>query len=276
MTSDPEMVGEPQLDPYAEARMTVLEHLSELRSRVVKCLIAVAIGFGIAWIFVEPLFNILLMPLQAAAPELGAELVDMHHKDIAEPFFVLLKTAIFAGVFMSAPVILYQIWAFIAPGLYPEEQSMAIPFVILSTLFFVGGASFCFFMVMPLGFEFLLKFSLAVSTPELMMNEYLSLATKLLLGFGFVFEMPVFAMFLARIGVITHVHLLNGWRYAMVGAFIIAAMLTPPDVITQVMMAVPLVILYFVSVAVAYYFTKQREKKAAKAAKKAAAEEAAG
>jgi sec-independent protein translocase protein TatC len=251
-------------DPYAEARMTVLEHLSELRRRVTYALIACVIGFAISWIFVEVIFDWLMIPLQKASAD--AQLAEMHHKDLAEPFFVLLKTAIFAGVFLAAPAILYQIWAFIAPGLYDHEKKMAVPFIVLATLFFVGGASFCFFLVMPYGYEFLLDFSSPVSKPELMMNEYLALTTKLLLGFGFIFEMPVFSMFLSGIGVLTHRHLLKFWRYSVVIAFIIAAMLTPPDVVTQTMMAGPLVFLYFVSVGVAWFFTTRREKREAEQA----------
>lgn len=256
------MSEQPQaMDPYAEARMTVLEHLSELRRRVVYALIAVVIGFAISWIWVEALFDFLLEPLRTATQD--AELSQMHHKDLAEPFFALLKTAIFSGVFLAAPALLYQIWAFIAPGLYENEKKLAIPFVLLATFFFLIGTSFCFFLVMPYGYKFLLDFSATVSQPELMMNEYLTLTTKLLLGFGFIFEMPVFSMFLSSIGVLTHRHLLKFWRYSVVIAFIISAMLTPPDVVTQTMMAVPLVFLYFVSVGVAYFFTTRREKREA-------------
>lgn len=251
------------LDPYAEARMTVLEHLYELRKRVSLALIGVVVGFAVSWIFVEQIFAWLLIPLQTAAPDLA--LAEMHHKDLAEPFFALLKTAIFSGIFLSAPWILYQLWSFIAPGLYDNEKKIAIPFVTLATVFFVGGSSFCFFLVMPYGYKFLLDFSMEISQPELMMNEYLNLTTKLLLGFGFIFEMPVFSMFLSSIGVLTHRHLLKFWRYSVVIAFIISAMLTPPDVVTQSMMAVPLVFLYFVSVGVAWFFTTRREAAAAEA-----------
>lgn len=241
--------------------MTVFEHLAELRRRVGWALFGVVVGFCISWAWVEPIFDYLLEPLRTATSD--ATLSEMHHKDLAEPFFVLLKTAIFSGVFLAAPWILLQIWLFVAPALYDKEKKVAFPFTILAALFFYGGASFCFYLVMPYGYEFLLNFSLEVSKPELMMNEYLGLTTKLILGFGFIFEMPVFSMFLSAMGVLTHRHLLKFWRYAIVISFILAAMLTPPDVVTQTMMAVPLVFLYFVSVLVAWFFTARREKAAA-------------
>lgn len=244
-------------DPYAEARMTVIEHLVELRRRIFWAFLGVLLTFSISWIWVEEIFEFLLRPLQFAAQD--ASLAEMHHKDLAEPFFVLLKTALFSGVFFGAPWILYQLWAFVAPGLYPNEKKLAIPFTVLATVFFLLGSSFCFFLVLPYGYEFLLSFSLEVSKPELMMAEYMALTTKLVLAFGFVFEMPVFAMFLSSIGVLTHRHLLKFWRYAIVLAFIVAAMLTPPDVLTQTMMAIPLCILYGISVGVAWFFTTRRE-----------------
>ncbi len=252
---------EPVLDPLAEARMTVFEHLAELRRRVGWTLVGLVFTFGVSWIVVEPIFEYLLEPLRAATAD--QSLAQMHHKDLAEPFFVLLKTAIFSAVFLGAPWILLQIWLFVAPALYDSEKKLAFPFTLIAALFFYGGAAFCFYLVMPYGYKFLLDFSLEVSKPELMMNEYLALTTKLILGFGFIFEMPVFSMFLSSIGVLTHHHLIKFWRYAIVLAFIIAAMLTPPDVVTQTMMAVPLVFLYGVSVIVAWGFTTQREKRAA-------------
>lgn len=251
-----------QVDPYADARMTVLDHLKELRLRVIRSLIAVAVGFAVSWTWVESLFDLLLEPLRRAAPHV--ELAEMHHKDLAEPFFVLLKTAIFSGIFISVPFILYQLWLFIAPGLFDSEKKAALPLVVFSTFFFVLGSAFCYFVVMPEGYGFLLRFSDSVSTPQLMMTEYLAITTKLLLGFGLVFQLPVFSMFFAQVGVLTHHHLIKFWRYSIVVAFVVAAMLTPPDVVTQLLMAGPLCILYFISIGVAWYFTRQRERRLAK------------
>lgn len=265
------MTEEAELDPQVEARMTVLEHLRELRKRLMWTLFGLIVTFAISWAWIEPVFDYLLEPLRSATED--QTLSQMHHKDLAEPFFVLLKTAIFSAVFLGAPWILLQIWLFIAPALYDNEKKLALPFTFLAGIFFYLGTSFCFFLVMPYGYKFLLEFSAGVSQPELMMNEYLALTTKLILGFGFIFEMPVFSMFLSGIGVLTHHHLLKFWRYSVVIAFIISAMLTPPDVVTQTMMAVPLVFLYFVSVLVAWFFTTRREKAAALALANAAPDE---
>lgn len=248
-------------DPYHDARMSILEHLGELRTRVIRSLVAFAVGFAIAWTWVEQIFLMLQWPLQSAAPD--AALAQMHHKDLAEPFFVLLKTAMFGGVFLSVPFILYQMWLFIGPGLYDHEKKAVLPFVALSYVFFLIGAAFCFWVVLPKGYEFLLTFSLPISQPELMMSEYLAITTKLVIGFGAIFQLPVIIMFLSSIGIVTHRHLLKFWRYAVVIAFIVAAILTPPDVVTQVLMAVPLCILYFLSIGVAWYFTTKRERRAA-------------
>ncbi len=242
-----------QGDPYQEARMTILDHLRELRTRVIYIFIAVFVGFVVSWIFREELFAFLQTPLISTTVD--TDLKQMHHKDLSEPFLVLLKAAIFGGIFLSSPFILAQLWLFIAPALYPDEKKFAFPFIFFATFFFIAGASFCFFLVMPYGFDFLLKFTDG-STPELMMKEYLDLVTKLLLGFGFVFELPVVTAFLAKMGVITHVHLIKFWRYSIVIAFVIAAMLTPPDVITQTMMAGPLILLYTISIGVAYVISK--------------------
>ena len=181
-------------DPYVEARMTILDHLRELRTRVIYIFIAVFVGFIVSWIFREELFTFLQMPL--ASTSVDTDLKQMHHKDLSEPFLVLLKAAIFGGIFVSSPFILSQLWLFIAPALYPDEKKFAFPFIFFATFFFIAGSAFCFFLVMPYGFDFLLKFTDG-STPELMMREYLDLVTKLLLGFGFVFELPVITAFLA-------------------------------------------------------------------------------
>lgn len=249
------------VDPYRDIRMTVLEHLGELRTRVMKSLVAFAVGFAISWTWVEQLFMLLQRPLQEAAPE--AALAQMHHKDLSEPFFVLLKTAMFGGLFLAIPVILYQLWQFIAPGLYPNEKKAVMPFVALSYLFFIVGSAFAFIFVLPKGYEFLLNFSADISQPELMMSEYLAITTKMLIGFGAIFQLPVISMFLSQIGVLTHRHLIKFWRYSVVLSFVIAALLTPPDVVTQVLMALPLCILYFLSIGIAWYFTTRRERKAA-------------
>lgn len=257
-------VDEPR-DPSEQdisGEMTLFEHLAELRRRLIISIIAIVVGAVIAWSFRNELFLVILQPLKDAAP--NAKMANVHYKDLTEPFFVLLKTSVTAGVFIGLPVILWQIWGFIAPGLYKHERRIAVPFVFLATIFFLIGASFCYFFVMPYGFAFLFAFSDPVSTPNIMMQEHYNFALRLLLAFGVVFEMPVVAMFLSAIGLITHRTLIKYWRYSVIAAFVFAALLTPPDVGTQMAMAVPLVILYGVSILVAWFFTSRREKKALK------------
>ena len=248
-------------EPLAQGEMSLFDHLKELRKRLVYSLVAVGIGFSISWIWRNEIFEFILVPLKAAAPT--KEMAEVHFKDLIEPFFTLMKTCFASGVLFAIPVILWQAWKFIAPGLYAEEKRMAIPFVLLASAFFIGGTSFCYYFVMPIGFEFLFKFAGDISSPMLMMQEHYNLALKLLLAFGLVFEMPVVAMFLSAIGVITHHTLIKHWRISVVVSFILAAILTPPDVGTQIAMAIPLVVLYGVSILVALFFTKRREKKAA-------------
>lgn len=257
------MSQSPQASPPEDigGEMSLFEHLHELRRRLIYSMIAVAGGFAVSWTWRNELFNFLLDPLRLAAPT--AEMAEIHYKDLTEPFFTLMKTSLVAGIFLALPVILYQIWKFIAPGLYAHEKRLAIPFVVLATLFFVGGSAFCYYGVMPFGFAFLFKFSDAVSQPTLMMQEHYGLALKLLLAFGVIFEMPVVAMFLSALGVITHHTLIKHWRVSVVASFVFAAMLTPPDVGTQLAMAIPLVVLYGVSILVAWGFTRARERRVA-------------
>lgn len=242
-----------------EGEMTLFDHLAELRRRLAYCLVAVFVGFGVSWTWVENIFEFIAQPLKNASP--NAAMGQLHYKSLTEPFFTLVKTAIVAGIFLAIPVILWQVWKFIAPGLYKHEKRLAIPFVILATIFFFGGASFCYYFVMVYGFQFLFQFGNTVANPTLMMSEHYDLAVKLLLAFGAIFEMPVVAMFMAALGLITHRTLIRFWRLAVVGSFIFAAILTPPDVVTQVAMAVPLTFLYGVSIVVAYFFTVRRERK---------------
>ena len=266
-SSDPAPLTEEELG----AEMSIFDHLAELRRRLVYSMIAVAVGFTIAWTWRNEIFGFILVPLQAAAPT--QEMATIHFKDLTEPFFTLIKTSLTAGVFISIPVILSQIWAFIAPGLYKHERRLAVPFVFLATLFFLGGAGFCYYVVMPYGFAFLFEFGGEVANPTLMMQDHYGLALKLLLAFGVVFEMPVAAMFLSALGVITHETLIKHWRIAFVGSFVFAAVLTPPDIGTQLAMAVPLIILYGVSIVVAYFFTKRHERRAAQMMAKAESSE---
>lgn len=242
-----------------DIRMSFLEHLGELRRRVVFSLIAVFIAFGICWLFVFEIFAFLQQPLLLAAPE--EQSANLHQQDLAEVFFTLLKTALLAAVFAASPVVLYNIWKFVAPGLYPNEKRAVLPFIFMGTLFFFLGASFCYYLVIPLGYGFLFDFSAEIADPVLMIESYFALTIKLLLAFGIVFELPVATYFLSAIGVLTHRHLIKQWRIAVVVSFLLAAMLTPPDVLTQMLLAGPMIILYAISIGVAWFQTRRRERR---------------
>lgn len=243
-----------------EGQMSLFDHLAELRSRLIRSIVAIGIGAAASWAWVEQVFQFMMAPLRQAAPELV--MASVHYKDMSEPFITLMKTAGFTGVFLTIPFVLYQLWRFIAPGLYAHEKRIAGPFVALATLFFYSGAAFCYYIVMPLGFQFLFKFSSAVATPTLMMGEYYSTVVTLTLAFACVFEMPVLSMFLSAMGVLTHRPMVAYWRYSVVAIFVIAAILTPPDVLSQLSMAIPMLVLYLLSTLVAYLFTRSHERKA--------------
>jgi sec-independent protein translocase protein TatC len=238
----------------SEARLPFTVHLEELRKRLVVCAIAVGIGFLACYAFKDKIFEFIAIPLIASLPEDNSWMI---FTGVTEAFFTYLKVSLLAGIFLSLPVLFYQLWAFIAPGLHAQERKTVVPFVIFSTLFFVTGASFGYFVVFPFGFKFLLGFATDAIRPFPSLKEYLSFATKLLLAFGFVFELPLITFFLARIGLLTHHTLTKNRRYFIVVAFIGSAVLTPPDVVTQLFMAGPLIILFEISVIVARVFGKQ-------------------
>ncbi|MCD6500173.1 MAG: twin-arginine translocase subunit TatC [Deltaproteobacteria bacterium] len=278
--------------PPANGTLAFGDHLRELVARLRLSVVAVIVASIVAYIFSQQLFDLLVRPLMKAFPA-GESL---HFASPVEPFFAYLTVAVIGGVILSAPFLLYQVWAFVAPGLYPKERRIAMPFMIFTVLFFFGGVLFGYFVVLPVGFKFLIgyarnnpanfslihqvaswlsqwssmtvsidqtKLSIPVAAlePTIMMKDYLGLASKLLLAFGLIFELPLFIYFLARIGLVTHRHLIKFFRYFIVIAFFVAAILTPPDVATQVLMAVPLVVMYLASTVVAYVVTRNREKR---------------
>ncbi len=241
--------------PTEEKSMTLMEHLSELRTRLVRSFIAVGLAFVVCYTFAEPLFAELCKPLIAALPE-GSKLI---FTALPEAFFVYVKVGFVASIFLVSPYLFYQIWSFVSPGLYEEEKKYMIPMALISATFFFSGASFCFFVVFPYAFTFFVGFGSdqIVAMPSL--NEYLGFALKLLLAFGLIFEMPLFSFFLARMGVLTANMMRKARRYAVLCIFIIAAILTPPDVISQILMAVPMMLLYEMSIGVAAVFGRKKK-----------------
>lgn len=232
--------------------MPLTAHLEELRTRLITALIAMIIGFVVCYQFVEWLMVWLIAPVKTLNPEK----VQIVGTGIAEAFFTKLKVSFIAGIFLASPVIFYQIWKFIAPGLYESEKRYVKPFVFFGTLFFVTGAYFCYRLVFPTAFGFFLdQYSTIAVDPFLRISEYLSFSSRMLLAFGVVFELPVFTFFFARTGLVDHRKMIGWWRYAIVAIFIVAAVLTPgPDVASQLLMATPLLLLYVLSIGVAFFF----------------------
>ena len=232
-----------------------LSHLEELRKRLVVCAIGVGAGFVIAYIFAERLFQLLVAPLKSVMPE-GDQLI---FTNLPEMFFAYIKVAFIAGIMAAAPLIFYQLWMFIAPGLYRKEKKMAIPFVISSTILFVGGALFGYFVVFPFGFKFFIGFSNEYVKALPSVKQYFSFSMKLLFAFGVVFELPVIIFFLSKMGIVTPQFLSQKRKYAILLTFALAAILTPPDVITQCMMAGPLIVLYEIGILVSRIAQKKKE-----------------
>jgi sec-independent protein translocase protein TatC len=238
------------MGPESDVRMPLTAHLEELRTRIVRALGAIAAGGLVAWLAIERLVTFLLEPLKALRP--GEPLII--GTGVTEAFFTKLKVAVIAGIFLASPIIFFQAWRFVAPGLYEREKRVALPFSIAASAFFIAGAAFCYWLVFPVAFKFVLdEFASIDIAAQIRVSEYLSFSSRMLLAFGVTFELPVVTFFLARLGVLTHRTLIAWWRYAIVVIFVVAAVLTPgPDVASQMLMAAPLLVLYVLSIGVAY------------------------
>ena len=238
-------------------KMPFTVHLEELRNRLVICFIAIGSGFILSYGFKEKIFHYLTIPL-ISAMQADDKLI---FTGLPEAFFTYLKVSLLSGLMLAAPVLLYQFWLFVAPGLYGKERRLLVPIVFLSSFFFIGGALFGYFIVFPFGFKFFLGFATETIRPLPSMREYLSFSSKLLLAFGLVFELPLIITFLARLGIVTVEFLKKNRKYALLLFFVFAAILTPPDVVTQIMMAFPLMLLYEISILGARVFGKKKSKK---------------
>jgi sec-independent protein translocase protein TatC len=234
-------------------KMTFWEHLEELRTRLIYIVCSLIIGFIIAYIYSKELFDWLTIPLF----KLLNENPSINFTSMAEPFIVYIKVGFFGGLFISSPFILYQIWKFIAPGLFKHEKKFVLPFVILTTFFFVGGACFAYFVVFPLGFKFFLSYASQYIKPIITMNDYLNFTTQFMLVFGLIFETPLVVSFLSLTGIINPRNVLAKWRYAIIIIAIVSAILTPPDVGSMLMMALPLTSLYFLSLFFSIMFKRK-------------------
>lgn len=240
-----------------EKTMALAGHLAELRRRLIISVIAVGAGFGAAYYFSDSLYWLLARPLVEALPP-GQDF--MVFTGVVEPFFIYLKVALLCGIILASPVVLYEVWAFVAPGLYREERRWFLFSVLFSVVLFAGGVAFAFEVVFPFGFKYLLGYSAPGLKPFLSMGEYFSMATRLLLAFGLIFQLPLAMLVLARLGVVSARQMASWWRYAIVAIVIASAVLTPtPDVFNQLLMAGPLIVLYGVGVAAAAIFGKKKE-----------------
>jgi sec-independent protein translocase protein TatC len=240
-----------------EARLPLTEHLAELRGRIFKVVLAWVVGTALAWSFSEQIFALLLEPAVAA---LGGEDRPLQAIAPTEIFFTYLKCALLAGILFALPVIFWQAWAFVAPGLYASERNAIVPFVLVSTLLFAGGAIFGYTVVFPLMFDFLTGFDNEFVQSAWTMREVFALTTRLFLAFGVAFELPVAVFFLAMAGIVDARTLLRGTPYAVLGVFVTAAILTPPDWVSQIFLALPMVVLYLLGVGVAWLFGGGRRK----------------
>ena len=234
-----------------------LGHLEELRRRLVICAIAVGIGFIISYVFAKQLFSYLILPLTKVLPD-DSRLIFTNLPDM---FIAYIKVALVAGIILAIPIIFYQLWMFLAPALYQKEKRYIIPFVLFSSILFVAGSLFGYLVVFPYGFKFFVSFATEDIQALPSVKQYFSFAIRLLLAFGLVFEMPIVVLFLTKIGLITPDKMKKFRKFAILGSFILSAILTPPDVATQLMMALPIIILYEISIFLSKAIYRKKEGK---------------
>jgi sec-independent protein translocase protein TatC len=222
-------------------------HLVELRKRLLISIATLFVMFVILFGFWEYILDWMIVPLKEALPE-GSNVI---FTKVGEAFFTALKVSFFSAIVFSLPIIFWQLWLFIAPGLYEHEKKLVLPFVLGATTMFVLGALFAYYVVFPFGFSYLINFGSQLFTALPSIGEYVGFFTKLMFGFGIAFELPVITFFLAKLGLVTDESLKSFFKYAVIIIFAVAALLTPPDVLSQLLMAGPLIILYGVSILIA-------------------------
>ncbi len=256
MTSaDSDLEQEFDDDKEPLSRMSLLDHLDELRRRVMFSAITIFVAFLGCWYFAPQLFHLLEQPILQALPE-GEQLA---FTDLAGPFMLYIKVALLAAIFVSAPMILLQVWLFLRPGLYKTERRLAVPFVIFTSLFFVAGGLFGYWVAFPMVVRFLLSVGEGFKQ-VVTIQTYFAMMSKILLGLALVFEMPMLILFFARMGLVTARQLLRWFRWAVLLIFVVAAIITPtPDIATQTVFAVPMILLYLLGTLVAAIFGKKRQ-----------------
>ena len=242
-------------EDHEDQKMSLTDHLVELRKRLMRSLMAIGIGFGFCYFYKDLIFDIITRPLTHALPK-NSYLI---YTGLTEAFFTYMKVAFFASLIITSPFVLYQIWKFIAPGLLPKERKYIVPFVLSSSILFIGGVSFGYFIALPPAFEFFVSFNNQYLQAMLSFKDYLSLFVTFLLGFGVSFELPVFMFFLAKLGIVNAAKLSKQRKYAILIIFMVAAVLTPsPDALSQILMAIPLMFLYEVSIFVVKFAEEKK------------------
>jgi sec-independent protein translocase protein TatC len=255
----------PEDDPWAEsaeeldaagAKMTFLEHLDELRKRIVIAVSAIGVGCIIAFTFVDRIYRFIMDPLQRLMPK-GSQLV---YNEPTEAFVLYLKMALLAGVIMAMPVVLWQAWLFIAPGLYAREKKLAVPFIVLASVGFAGGAAFTHYLLFPWMWRFFASFATDSLTFLPRIEPVFALYVKMVIGMGLVFQMPAVVYSLARMGLVTARFLARSFKYAVLIIFITSAIITPSgDMLTQTLFAAPMIGLYLISIVIAFLFGKRKK-----------------
>jgi len=243
-----------------DTRAPLLDHLIELRRRLLISILWLGLAFGVCLYFARPIFAFLVQPLLKAGQN------RIIYTDVFEAFFVDVKVAFFAAIMLAFPVLATQVWKFVAPGLYKNEKRALFPFLLMTPVLFGLGAALAYYIAMPIALTFLLGFEGDVGGVQQEalpgVGNYLSFVTKFMFGFGVAFLTPVLLMLLERVGIVTRAQLVSGRRYAIVVAFVIAAVLTPPDIVSQLLLAIPLVLLYELAL-IAIWFTERKRKKQA-------------
>ncbi|MEK6776957.1 MAG: twin-arginine translocase subunit TatC [bacterium] len=238
-----------------DKKMPVTGHLEELRRRLIKIVIAIVIGTVVSYIYRRHILDFLQAPIRKVLKD-----DPLRFFSLMEPFVIHIKVSVYSGIFFAIPVVLYQVWVFVAPGMLPKERKYLLPFILMGTILFLFGAGLCYYAVLPYGTEFFINFDPSLKS-SINIASYLSFTMQMIMIFGLVFELPLVLVLLAKIGLVTSVGLAKKRKYAILIIFIAAGVLTPtPDPLTQTIMAVPLIALYELSIILARIFAKQKEK----------------